>query len=294
MVPTLFTFEPCPMERLREAAAIGDAQDLEALWVGDHLLWNVPMHEAVSTLAMLGALTTRTKVGTNILQLPLRRPVDVAKSFATISWLTQGRVIMGVGIGGEFEAEWQAAGVDPRKRGRRCDEALQALQWFWNGDEQQGEHFVSPGVAIEPGPAEPVPIWVGGRSDAAIRRAARWDGYLGVWLSVSRYRRIREQIESERGGDRPFRYALQMFTRIADDRERARDVAMPAMARTYNMDPSPFEKYVAMGTPADVAEFVDTYREAGVDHVSFYLIGDDWSEQARRLSEEVLPLIQER
>ena len=291
MAPTLFTAEPCDLERLRLASTIADEGGFEVVWVGDHLLWHVPMLEATTTLGALAAMTRRVSIGTNILQLPLRRPVDVAASFATLSYLTKGRVVLGVGVGGEFEPEWRAAGVDPRTRGRRADEALEALGWLWRGEERQGELFDSPGVQVQPAVSSPPPVWVGGRSDAAVHRAARHDGYLGVWLSTRRYARIRDQVEEHRGDLERFRFGLQLFTRLGPSAEQSRDEALAAMAETYGIDPAPFERYVASGSAEDVAEMCARYAEIGVNHISFYLVGAGWDEQAHRLSEEVMPLL---
>lgn len=291
MAPTLFTAEPCDVDRLRLAAELADDAGCEVVWVGDHLLWHVPMLEALTTLGTLAGMTRTAAVGSNILQLPLRRPLDVAASVATLHHLTHGRVVLGIGVGGEFEPEWEAAGVSPRTRGRRADEALNALRWYWDGEEAEGEFFTSPGVQVRPIVGTPPPIWVGGRSDAAVRRAARCDGYLGVWLSPRRITSIRDQIAAERGDRDGHRTALQVFTRLGSSAEQARSEALAAMAETYGIDPAPFEKYVAAGSPEDIAEFCSQYADVGVDHISFYLVGQGWDEQARWLAESVLPVV---
>jgi alkanesulfonate monooxygenase SsuD/methylene tetrahydromethanopterin reductase-like flavin-dependent oxidoreductase (luciferase family) len=239
-------------------------------------------------------MTRRVNVGTNVLQLPLRRPLDVAKTFASISHLSGGRVIMGVGVGGEFEPEWQAAGVNPRERGARCDEAIEFLHWFWQGKQVDGRFATSPGLPITPGPVGgQVPIWVGGRSAPAIRRAARCDGSLNMWVSPRRYAGIREEILGLRDGGDGFTFGLELLTCIDDDVERARQETRRALER-FHLDPDATERYTAFGTPAQVAEYVTEYADAGVQHVSFYLPGFGWSEQARRLATEVLPLLQSR
>src|SRR4051794_3823478 len=195
LVPTLMEFEPCGLDLLREAAHIGDHYGYEVLWVGDHLLFDSPILESTVSLAVLGAMTEKVKVGTNVLQLPLRRPIDVAKTFATISHLTDGRLVLGVGVGGGFPAEWEAAGVDIRERGARCDDAIDVLGWLWEGRAAEGRFASSPGLAIAPPPfGGRVAIWVGGRVDAAVRRAARCDGALNIWVSPQRCAQIRERV----------------------------------------------------------------------------------------------------
>lgn len=294
LVPTLMDTEPCGMTRLAEAAVIGDEYPFETLWVGDHLLFHTPILDSTVAISALAVMTRRVKVGTNVLQLPLRRTLDVAKSFATISHLSGGRVILGVGVGGEFTPEWQGAGVDVRQRGARCDEAIEFLHHFWRGDHAEGRFATSPGLPVMPGPhGGRVPIWVGGRSAPAIRRAARCDGSLNMWVSARRYTEIRDEILQLRDEAREaaeFTFGLELLTCIDDDREAARRETRAALSR-FGLDPDSTERYTAFGKPEDVAEYVSGYVRAGVQHVSFYLPGFGWSEQARRLATEVLPLL---
>jgi alkanesulfonate monooxygenase SsuD/methylene tetrahydromethanopterin reductase-like flavin-dependent oxidoreductase (luciferase family) len=133
-----------------------------------------------------------------------------------------------------------------------------------------------------------VPIWVGGRSDAAIRRAARCDGSLNMFVSPARYRQIRDQILELRGEDRPFRFGLEVLGRIDDRPERARDIVRGTFER-YELDFDALERYLVTGRPDDVAASLAAFAHAGVDHVSVYLPGPGWEEQAYRLVTEVIP-----
>lgn len=291
MTPTMFVVEPCGMERLRQAARIADDAEIDVLWVGDHLLWHRPMLDVTVTLGVLAAETQKVTLGTNVLQLPLRPPLFVAKAFATLSYLTRGRVLLGVGVGGEYEPEWLAAGVNPRERGRRADEGLSMLRRLWAGEEEEGRFYKAPGVPLEPMPVERIPVWVGGRSDPAYRRAASQDGFLGYMLTADRFAEAREKILEKGAAADGFDFGMQFMTRIGRSREEALSEAVSALARTYNRDPSPFEKYAAAGPPEQVAEFVTSYIERGLTHASFYLHGAEWPEQAMRLTAEVLPLL---
>lgn len=292
LVPTLAEFEPCGLADLRAAAELGDRADLDVLWVGDHLMYSAPILDSTVAVSVLGALTSRVKVGTNVLQLPLRRPVDVAKSFASLSYLTQDRVILGVGVGGGFEPEWAAAGVSLRERGVRCDEAIEALHWYWSGETRHGRFAHSPGVAIDPPPVGGrVPVWVGGRAEAAVRRAARCDGSLNIWVSARRCALIREQITDLRYGRiSDFVFGLELLAHVDDDPDRARRNTRGAITR-LNLDPDALEKYTAFGPPQDVAATVCDFLDAGVQHVSFYLPAEGWLHQATRVVDEVIPLV---
>lgn len=291
MTPTLFTTEPCPLDRLRDAAAVADQAGVDVLWVGDHLLWHVPILDPIVALGVLAAETRNVTLGTNVLQLPLRSPVLVAKAFATLSYLTGGRVLLGIGVGGEYEPEWRAAGVDPRERGRRANESLRMLRRLWAGEAEEGRYYVAPGVPLEPAPLARIPVWVGGRSDAAYRRAATQDGYLGYMLTAGRYAEACDKVLAE--ADEPDRltFGYQFMTRIGGSREAALAEAVESLSKTYRTDPEPFYKYAAAGTSEDVAEYVQAYVDRGLTHASFFIHGPGWAEQVRTLVDDVLPLL---
>lgn len=142
----------------------------------------MPILEALMTLAHLAAVTSRVGLGTEVLVLPQREPTLVAKQVSTLDTLSGGRVRLGVGVGWQ-EAEYEALGVDFRTRGARMDEAL-ALVRACLGEPRidfEGAHFRARAVAMEPKPPQGgrLPIWVGGNSEAAYRRAGRLgDGWM--------------------------------------------------------------------------------------------------------------------
>jgi alkanesulfonate monooxygenase SsuD/methylene tetrahydromethanopterin reductase-like flavin-dependent oxidoreductase (luciferase family) len=149
----------------REAEALG----LDALWVGDHLLWRTPLLEATTTLAAVAAVTSRIRMGTNVYLLGLRPSLISAKVLGTLAYLAGDRLILGVGVGGEFEEEFQALGVPLEGRGARLDLALEAVHAWWGF----GEDGDGPGTLVAPAPDPSLPLWIGGRSDAALRRTIR-------------------------------------------------------------------------------------------------------------------------
>src|SRR5207302_672510 len=125
-----------------------------------------------------------------VLSSALRHPVPVARQLATLAELHPGRLVLGVGVGGDDRAEVIACGVDPRTRGRRTDEALAVLRRLLAGEEVtvSGEFFELAGVRVLPPPAPPIPLVVGGRSEAALCRAGRLGGgWLAIWVSPQRF-----------------------------------------------------------------------------------------------------------
>jgi len=202
--------------------------------------------------------------------LPLRHPTLVARQVADLELLAPGRLVLGLGIGGEDPHEYTVCGVDPRTRGRRMDECLQVLRLLLGGTPVtfHGEFFDLDDALILPAPPSPVPLIVGGRSDAAVRRAARLgDGWIGVWNSARRYAEVVASIDEQAAAagraDHPRAHAMQVWCGIADDRGEARTLVSTAMEGFYQIPFDRFERYSPFGTPADIAAFLVPYVEAG-------------------------------
>jgi probable F420-dependent oxidoreductase len=144
----------------------------------------MPILEALMTLSYAAAVTSRIGLGTEVLVLPQRQPVLVARQVATLDTLSGGRVRLGVGIGWQ-EAEYEALGERFATRGRRMDEAIGVLRACWRDAsiDADGPSYRMRAIALEPKPPqrERLPIWIGGNSDAALRRTGRLgDGWLGT------------------------------------------------------------------------------------------------------------------
>ena len=164
-------------ELCRQAEATG----ADSLWAVDHLYWPHPIAEAFTTLAVAAVTTTRPLLGTCVLQLPLRPSSVVAKQATAIQHLSAGRFVLGLGVG-IHEREYVRAGVDYRRRGRLMDEGVAGLRRAWAGPDEGGADYVQ-----EPASA-PVPLWFGGASPAARRRAAAvGDGWVPLFLAPDEY-----------------------------------------------------------------------------------------------------------
>jgi probable F420-dependent oxidoreductase len=146
----------------------------------------MPFPDPWVTIGAMAAATTRLRFGTMVFILPLRHPLEVAKAVGTAAVLSGGRVLLGAGAGWIRE-EYEALGVDFATRGRRYDEMIAVLRKAWTGAmvEHRGAHFDLGRFQMSPAPAAPVPIAIGGTSDAALRRAARLgDGWIGTGQGV--------------------------------------------------------------------------------------------------------------
>lgn len=243
----------------------------------DHILWGD--HVSFFTGAGRDGLIQATRILTatewigaygGVYLLPLRHPVPVARQVVDIASFAPGRLTFGVGVGGEDRHEVEVCGVDPATRGRRTDESLEILRGLLTGEpiDHVGEHFSLARAQIQPACDPPVPLIVGGRSDAAVRRAGRFgDGWLGVWNSPERFTAVTEKcaIEAEAAGRDEVRWqhAMQVWCGVGDGPVEARAHVAGAMEDFYQTSFERFERYTPFGRPDEIAAFLVPYVAAG-------------------------------
>ncbi|MEJ0071806.1 MAG: LLM class flavin-dependent oxidoreductase [Pseudomonadota bacterium] len=154
-----------------------EAGGIDSLWQTDRLVSREPILECMTAIAALAGRTRRLKFGMNVVSLALRDPVLVAKQCATIDVLSEGRLLPAFGVGSPLAPEWKALDLDTKTRGRRTDEGLEIIRRLWTEDSVDfaGEHYRLSGASISPKPVQAdLPMWIGGSSEAAIRRTARY------------------------------------------------------------------------------------------------------------------------
>src|SRR5262245_23353036 len=160
-----------------------EAGDVDSLWQTDRLVSTSPQLEPMSLMAALAGRTERIKFGMNVVVVTFRDPLVLAKECATIDWLSGGRLLPAFGVGPPIAPEWAATGRDPKASGALVDEALGIMARLWAGERVTvaGRFFRYTDVQIAPLPVQqPLPLWIGGRSPAAVRRTARLGtGWLG-------------------------------------------------------------------------------------------------------------------
>jgi alkanesulfonate monooxygenase SsuD/methylene tetrahydromethanopterin reductase-like flavin-dependent oxidoreductase (luciferase family) len=276
-------FNDAPLEERARLMGAMAAAGLDGVVQADHVSFRDGSGvEAIVMMAGLSGLQPTLGLFIGVYLLPLRHPVPVARSLATLAQLAPGRVELGVGIGGEDRHEVEVCGVDPRTRGRRCDESLDIVRRLLAGEEvtHHGEFFDVDACRIRPTPDPRIPILVGGRSDAAIRRAGRFaDGWIGVWCSPRRFLEAAEICAAEADAmgrrDVVFRHKMQPWVGLAATREEAREHVARAMEGFYGVPFSAFEKYTPYGTAEDVAAGLAPYVEAGCTGFNASLCGPD-------------------
>lgn len=256
-------------ERAALVARIVDA-GLDHVFVADHVSFHVGMGmDGLINAATLTALDERLKVCVGVYLLALRHPVTVARQLATVAESAPGQLLLGVGVGGEDRNEIAMCGVDPATRGRRTDECLEVIGKLLHGEpcDHEGEFFSFQRGWIRPAPTEPIPILIGGRADASLRRAARFgDGWLGVWTSPERFAAVRAHLDDgarQLGRPVPSLHGMQFWVGVDDNRDRGRARLAKAMQEFYQIPYERFEKYAPYGSVNEVAEFLCRYRDAG-------------------------------
>ncbi|MEU6715865.1 LLM class flavin-dependent oxidoreductase [Nonomuraea sp. NPDC046802] len=251
--------------------------------VGDHVSFrNGSGTDGLIQAALYSGLHPRLPVHVGVYQLPLRHPMLVARQVASLSALAPGRLVLGVGVGGEDRHEATVCGVDPATRGRRMDESLDLLHRLLAGETvtAHGEFFSLDRAVIRPAPDPAVPVLIGGRSQKALSRtAAAGDGWLAVWVSPERFAAAVKQIGTEAAqagrGRVHWRHGLQLWCGIGASDHAARPRLAAAMERFYGLPFAKFARYSPCGTPEDVAAFLRPYIEAGCGHVNLAAVGGD-------------------
>src|SRR5258707_1706120 len=276
-----------------------EAGGVDSIWQTDRIVGRQPFLESITTMAALAGRTQRMRFGMNVVSLAFRDPVLLAKQCATIDVLSDGRLLPAFGIGSPLAPEWRTLNLDTKTRGRKTDEGLEIIRRLWREDEVdfEGVHYHLTGASISPKPVQPdLPMWIGGSSEAAIRRTARvgtgWQAGgetpedIGAVVAAIRAAAIAEgrAIDDDHyGAGIAFRFG------------RADDPALGRLFEAYRKrtgrDPL---RYFAIGDARAIAERIAADVDAGIS--KFILRpaarGDDeMLAQTRRLIEEVLPLV---
>jgi alkanesulfonate monooxygenase SsuD/methylene tetrahydromethanopterin reductase-like flavin-dependent oxidoreductase (luciferase family) len=291
LLPTfdvLRTGDPPPVTA---AARLAELLEFDSVWAGDHLACPAPALDAPTCLAAAAAATETVSIGMSVMLLGLRAPAWAAKQLTTLQVLSGGRLRLGVGVGGEFPQEFAAAGIDIHRRGARLDAILSALPDLLGG--RPAEHVVGDSrIAIPPlEPSVPMPpVLVGGRSDAALRRAARFgDSWLPMWISPGTLARRAERLAeyaAELGRPRPS-LAILIGVRVERDTALARREAAEHLQGLYRLPLETVERWTLLGDHETIAERLQAYVEAGVGEFVLMPLGGGSLAQIERLAEAV-------
>ena len=294
------------VEFARRAEALG----FDRVTTGEHLMDGNPPRPTllgIPAMAAASGATRNIRIMTGIVIVPLYHPVMLAKLVATVDVISGGRLDFGIGISGQrgTKVEFDAVGVSVRTRGRRTNEMLQVMKRLWTeeGVSHQGDFFKFDDVTLLPHPVQKPhpPIWVSGRSDAAMQRAALLgDGWYPYLFTVGRLRRSNETIRrlaGEAGRDLTgFHWGLNQPTSIMEDREKALAQAVDNVGQRYvTADRSAEDIARALcvtGTADDCVEAIEERTDAGVRDFNFSFLAPDTAqmyEQMEMFAREVMP-----
>ncbi|MFI1825897.1 LLM class flavin-dependent oxidoreductase [Streptomyces sp. NPDC020412] len=256
---------------LAQVARHAEALGLDSVWVGDRLSARFPVLDSSLVLATAAAGTERITVGYGVLLLGLRPAVWAAKQIATLQHLSRGRLALGVGVGSGDPQEWAAVGASPGDRGRRTEEALRLLPGLLAGEPTELTELPDrPLVTLSP--AAPMPeVWIGGGADAALRRAVAhgqgWQAAMKTPEQLASAGARLADLAAERGVPTP-RIGVNVLLRMtghAAEATAAAEVVAARMNATYGVDRAAALEIGVAGSPAQVAERLRAYADAGAE-----------------------------
>lgn len=228
-IPQDFIDRPVDMKLIRDFVQKAESFDYDSLWVQEAIIGRVSILEPISLLNYAAALTTRLRLGTSVMLLVLRNPVQLAKSLSSLDQMSQGRLTVGIGIGGHVPES--IFGLPSEHRIRRFVEAIEVMKALWTEPAASidGTYWRFQDVAMEPKPVQSPypPIWFGARQAPALKRAVRYgDGFMGAGSSstqdfIEQYALLQQYLDEEQRDPATFAISKRVYLAVDDDRDRA-------------------------------------------------------------------------
>ena len=272
---------------------------IDSIWLSDHIVSRQPDLDISCIMAMFAARTKKIKMGPSVLTLPARDPVQVAKTYATLDYLTGscGRVIMAVGLGSD-PRDCIACGINPEERAKRMEEGVQVMRKLWAGTNvtHEGKFYKFNDVTITPRPAKgSLDVWIGGKSDLAIKRTARYgDGWFPSFVTPDEFKdgmaKMAEYGKQYGRTVNPREAGVLIFTHLSDNRSRAQEVVQ----KFFSGFPVPAESMparCAIGSAQECVEKIQSYVDAGCSKFVLWPIvpPEELVPQIERYGKEVIP-----
>jgi probable F420-dependent oxidoreductase len=287
---------PVDARLIREFLARAEKLGYESVWVQEQIISDSPILEPVTLLTYAAALTSKVRLGSAVLLTVVRNPVQLAKSLASLDQLSQGRLTVGVGIGGPHVPE-SVFGVSSERRSRRFVEGLQVMKALWTQPRASfsGEFWRFEDIPMEPKPLQKPhpPLWFGAREPVALKRAVRHgDGWIGAGSSssadfVKQVDEIRRFLNEAKRDPATFAISKRVYLAVDDNHDRAEKRLREWFGLRYkNADMA-----TRVSIWGSVAECVDKLGElvsAGAKHLLLNPVFDEM-EHLELLAAEVLP-----
>lgn len=287
-----------------EFAKRAEGWGYDTFWVTDHALKQ--RMDPLTILAAVSQTTSTIRLGTAVLAVPYRNPYLTAKTAASVDRLSNGRLMLGLGVGDLFQ-EFAALEVDRRVRGRMSDERLEIIRRFLSEENVSfsGEFHNYSNITLLPRPVqEPrIPIWIGAHwdghfVDAALKRTARFgDGFIPTYTPVDAYQQVQERIigyaEEQGRHSTDIEWGVQIWVYVGDNTEQGRRIGTAAMKQRFGVDDVDYTQATSLGSANDCTEVIEAYREKGVTEFNLSVVCPpaEMAEQYERIAMEVLPRV---
>ena len=297
-LPQVFFDGPVNMEHIRSFAVRAETLGYDSLWLQERIIGDFQILEPVTLLSYVAAITTRLKLGTSVILLPLRNPVQLAKAYSTLDVMSGGRAVMGVGLGGgHLGSHEEVFGYSREGRVTRFTEAVQIMKLLWTEPNASfaGRYWNFTDVAMEPKPAQKphLPMIFGGHHENALRRAVKYaDGWMGAGSSssssfVRESARIRGFLDEAKRDATTFHFAKRVYLAVDNDEARGERRIRQWFGQRYkNADMGP--KVCIWGSAAQCTEKIQAIVRAGAQQIVFNPMFDEM-EHLEICAKEILP-----
>jgi probable F420-dependent oxidoreductase len=297
-LPQVFFDGPVDMEHIRRFATQAETLGYDSLWLQERIVGDFTMLEPVTLLSYVAAITNKLKLGTSVILLPLRNPLQLAKAYSTLDCMSGGRAVIGVGLGGgHLGSHEDVFGYTRAGRVTRFTEAIQIMKLLWTEPKASfhGRYWNFKDIAMEPKPAQKphLPVIFGGHHENALRRAVKYaDGWMGAGSSsaesfVHDAARIREILGEAKRDPATFHFAKRVYLAVDNDEARAELRIREWFARRYkNSEAGP--KVSIWGSTAKCTERIQEIVKAGAQQIVFNPMFDE-TEHLEICAKEIMP-----
>lgn len=303
-IPQVFLNGKADMDLVKNSIRTAEDLGYHSMWVQDQVHGYVPLQESVSLLCYAAAVSSKVKLGVSVIVFPVRNPVHLAKSLSTLDQMSNGRLILGIGLGPPSGSEdfYLAFGTSYKGRVRRFNENLKILKSLWTEDKTniEGEWATLHNISMEPKPIQKPhpPIWIGGQHPNALRRAVKYgDGFASAGpTSTENYKKhvtlVRQYMEEEGRDPATFTISKRVYLAVDDDEDRAKSRLDDWFNKRYSWmvkhRPKMVEQSCVWGSTARVTEGLADILSGGAEMLILNPLWD-YMEQMEALASEVIP-----
>jgi probable F420-dependent oxidoreductase len=297
-LPQVFFDGPVDMEHIRKFAVRAETLGFDSLWLQERIIGDFAILEPVTLLSYVAAITSKLKLGTSVILLPLRNPIQLAKAYSTLDCMSGGRAVMGVGLGGgHLGSHENVFGYTREGRVTRFTEAVQIMKLLWTEPKAsfQGRYWNFTDISMEPKPMQKpsLPLIFGGHHENALRRAVKYaDGWMGAGSSSSgsfirESARLRDMFAEAKRDPATFHFAKRVYLAVDSDKARGERRIREWFGKRYkNADLGP--KVSIWGGAAECTEKIQQIVNAGAQRIVFNPMFDEM-EHLEICAKEIMP-----